>query len=201
MIYPGLIAMKRITSLSSSGILGVNDGLDFSHNPCLAQESLLFHNNYSIYLNTGYPGKSYALMFKDSPKHCQINNLNCLAYNFGYNDAVYSMKYAWSQDSHSFVWWLDVETENSWTSSFKQNREALIGMIAAIHKHAFMPTIGFYSYPGQWQSITNDWINLLPAWVATASDSKQMATSYCLDSFNGGHAWLTQYTRYLDIQL
>ena len=96
------------------------------------------------------------------------------------------------------LWQLDVETENSWTNSFKQNREALIGMITAIHKYAFMPTIGFYSNLDQWQSITSGWINLLPAWVATASGSKQVAASYCLDSFNGGPVWLTQYTRYLD---
>jgi hypothetical protein len=190
---------EKITSLSSSGIVGINDGLDFSHNPCLAQESLLFHSNYSLYLNTGYPGKSYGLMFKNSPKHCSSNNLNCLAYNFGYNDAVHSLMYAWSQNSHSFSWWLDVETENSWTNSYKQNREALIGMINAIHKYTFMPTIGIYSSSGQWQTVTKGWINLLPAWAATGSNSKQAATNYCSSSFNGGPTWLTQYTKYLDM--
>jgi hypothetical protein len=188
----------KLSGLTNSGIIGVNDGLDFSVNPCLGSETQLFHNSYGLYLNTGYPGVSYGSKFRHYPNNCKPHNYGCIAYNYGYNDVLYSIKYADSQDAHSFVWWLDVETENSWTSNYSRNREALMGMIVALKSTTFLPTIGFYSYPGQWQLITKDWHNGYPDWVATASSKENIAIKYCSDSFNGGPTWLTQYTPSLD---
>ena len=188
-----------ITRASShTGIIGVNGGLDFRSNPCLNSESKLF-NSYALYLNTGYPGPSYAEKFSYSPLKCSVSDELCLAYNYGYNAAQFSITYADLQSVHTFVWWLDVETSNSWTNNSLQNRAALTGMVDALKKYTFLPTIGFYSYPGQWNSITGDWANDFPVWVATGSSSLNEAISFCKnENFTDGASWLAQYTTNLD---
>ncbi len=188
----------NLSNIAKIGIVGVNGGLDYSYNSCLFNEVQVFHNSYALYLNTGYPGNNYGLKYQHYPKNCRVNNYLCLAYNYGYNDALKSIKYASSQDTHSFVWWLDVETDNSWTNNYQENRASLQGMINALKKHIFMPTIGFYSYPAQWILITKNWQNHSPIWVATALTNKKEASAYCNDSFNSGFVWLTQYTTKFD---
>jgi hypothetical protein len=75
----------------------------------------------------------------------------------------------------------------------------LEGAVAALAQHTFLPIIGFYSYPGQWNSITGNWHNSLPSWVATGSTSSLLAVSACKgQSFTGGPIWLSQYTQVLD---
>jgi hypothetical protein len=180
------------------GIVGVNGGLDFHPNDCLYNESKLF-SAYALYFNTGYPGPSYAQKFSSNPLKCSVTDELCLAYNYGYNAARYSITYADLQSVHAFMWWLDVEISNSWTSNGLQNRAVLIGMIAALKKYTFLPTIGFYSSPEQWDSITAGWTNDFPVWVATGTASLKVAISFCEnENFTGGSTWLTQYTTDLD---
>jgi hypothetical protein len=180
------------------GIVGATGGLVFYPNPCLFEEAHWF-TNLSLYMNTGYAGKSNAEKYVSYPLHCNISDESCLAYNFGYNAGMYAIDYAASQYVHTNVWWLDVETENSWSTNTAYNRASLVGMVAAIKQNTLLPTIGFYSYPGQWDAITASWHNGYPNWAATGSDSYQTATSYCRgQAFNGGQTWLTQYTTRLD---
>lgn len=189
---------EKIANLSPSGIVGVTGGLGFSPNPCLNAETQLFHNSYSLYINTGFPGLPYDKRFTDYPNKCNPTNDICMAYNYGYNSALYSIRYASSQDAHTFMWWLDVESVNSWSSNYQVNRQALRGMIAAIKANALLPKIGFYFYPGQWESLTNAWENNYPAWLATGTSSKPFAKAFCSLSFNGGKTLLSQYTTKLD---
>ena len=189
---------QKITEVTTTGIVGVNDGLDYSENLCLHSQTALFHNAYALYLNTGYPGINFGSKYSKYPNNCKPNDGNCLAFNYGYDDVLYSLKYASSQDAHSFVWWLDVETDNSWTSDFIQNREVLSGMISAINKTTLLPTIGFYSNHGQWQAITNNWLNNYPNWFVVGTDDPNVAKDYCTKGFTGGLTWLSQYTTSLD---
>jgi hypothetical protein len=183
---------------SPSGIVGINGGLDFHANPCAYYESSLF-STYAVYLNTGYPGPSYGKKFANTPDVCGPKNNICLAYNYGYNAALYSINYASLHGVHSYVWWLDVESSNSWTSNYMQNRAELSGMIAAIYAHTFLPTVGIYSYPGQWNAITNYWKNDIVSWVATGTSSHKVATKACSSKgFDGGLVELSQYTTALD---
>ena len=186
------------TSVAYDGIIGVNGGLDFHPNPCLYNESKLF-NTYTLYINTGYPGINYGRKFSSFPLQCDQNNYLCLAYNYGYNAAKYSITYASSQSVHAFTWWLDVENSNSWTDNVLQNRASLTGMVDALKKYTLLPTIGFYSYPGQWDSITGNWRNGFPVWVATGSTKLSDAILFCKnENFTGGDTWLSQYTSGLD---
>lgn len=183
---------------SPFGIVGVTGGLVFRPNPCLFEESHWF-TAVSLYINTGYAGKTRAEQYASYPRHCAMADEACLAYNFGYNAGVYAITYAASLYVHSNVWWLDVESENSWSTDTSINRASLIGMVAAIQKNTLLPIIGFYSYPGQWNTITGGWQNEFPNWVATGDDELQTAIAYCNgQAFNGGQTLLTQYTTRLD---
>lgn len=179
-----------------AGIIGVNGGLDFHPNPCLSQETSWFVR-YALYINTGYPGSNSVRKFPSSPKSCAKPDKQCLAYNYGYNATLYAIKYANLQNAHASQWWLDVETENSWTANALVNRASLQGAIAAIKQNVVlpMPTVGVYSSTDQWNIITGKWHNNLPAWLATGSTSKTAATKACHGrGFIGGRIQLTQYT-------
>lgn len=181
-----------------SGIIGVTGGLDFSPNPCLAQETSQF-SNYSLYTNTGYPGRLYGIKYASYPLDCSHINYNCLGYNFGYNAAEYAINYSSLQAAHSNTWWIDVETENSWTLQPKINRSVLMGAIAAIKQIPFIRQIGIYSTPNQWDFLTNSWNNKLPVWIGTGSASRQVAIDACqTKSFTGGPIILSQYISVLD---
>lgn len=185
----------------SSGVVGVTGGLDFTPNLCLAQETTWF-SHYSLYINTGYPGKSYGLKFASYPMHCTRTNYNCLAFNYGYNAAEYAIDYSYHQTTYSNVWWLDVETENSWTLHPLINRSVIRGTLDAIKQIPFVTQIGIYSTPNQWNSLTGSWQNKLPAWIGTGSDSKKVALNSCkITSFTGGPVLLSQYTQKIDIDI
>jgi hypothetical protein len=178
----------------ATGILGVNGGLDFHPNPCLGTESTWF-SQYAVYMNTGYPGKARARKFMNMPRHCGFSDSVCLAYNYGFNAALYSIKYANLQNVHPNMWWLDVETENSWSDNFLANRQFLKGAEAAIKKQFWSPAVGIYSAPLQWDQIVGPWHDKLPVWLATGGTSKATAANACHEpAFTGGNIWLTQYT-------
>ena len=97
------------------------------------------------------------------------------------------------------MWWLDVETDNSWTTNTLVNRAVLEGAVAAIEQNVFLAKVGIYSTTDQWKEITGGWRNGLPAWLATGAASQQSAARACATpAFNGGPLWLSQYTTNID---
>ena len=188
-------------TIYSSGIIGVTGGLDFHANPCLAQEVPLIIK-VSLYLNSGYPGPKYRSNQQNSPHICSKENDVCHAYNYGYNAALYAIKYADIKNAHARLWWIDVENDNSWTNSSIVNRAEISGSLDAIKNNIFLAKVGVYSYPGQWNLLTGNWRNLLPAWVATGQYSQSVALKACKSrSFTSGPLWLSQYTDKIDINL
>ena len=65
------------------GIVGVNGGLDFHQNPCLATETNWF-SHYGLYINTGYPGIAVAREYSTGPDLCATDDQLCIAYDYGY---------------------------------------------------------------------------------------------------------------------
>jgi hypothetical protein len=176
----------------SFGIVGVTGGLAFSQNPCLALHASKF-TNLSLYTNTGYPGHSYAIKYQSYPKPCEVMDLNCLAYNYGYNAAEYAYNYADKLGVKSSTWWLDVELENSWTGDPIQNIKSIEGQIDSLKSHK-VETVGIYSTTYQWGQITNSWQNGLPSWGATTWRTAKQAATYCKGhEFTGGPSYLMQY--------
>jgi hypothetical protein len=180
------------------GVIGVTDGLDFKSNPCLAKETTWF-SRYALYMNTGYPGRAYGKKYMNSPKQCSSTNNECLAYNYGFAAATYGTRQAAQNGAYSDLWWLDVETDNSWTNNARVNRAVLQGAVAAIQKNSLFAQVGIYSTPTEWATITGKWHNGLPAWLGTGLLSAQDAAKTCQTSaFTGGPLWVSQYTTKLD---
>jgi hypothetical protein len=180
------------------GVVGVTGGLNFRQNVCLSQEANWFRN-LSLYANTGYAGAVAARKYADFPRHCGHDDETCLAYNFGFNAGKYAVDYAASQGVHAAMWWLDVETENSWSDNVQFNRASIQGEADAIKRYTVVATIGAYSYPGQWDRITGNWRPGWPNWAATGSLERADALTFCRDhNFTGGPTWLAQYTIRLD---
>ena len=176
---------------SSFGVVGVNRGLFYSYNQCLAAQATHF-SNLSLYINTGWYDQSSHIS-SQSPKLCAVGDANCLAYNYGYNAALDGFNYAISQGVSSSTWWLDVETANSWNANVIQNQNSLQGSHDALINSG-APTVGVYSTTAQWQSITGGWQNNWPNWGASTWTTAKQAAKYCAGhQFNGGPTFLIQF--------
>lgn len=181
------------------GIIGVTGGLDFRPNPCLSLETGWFVGHYALYMNTGYPGVAYGKKYMNAPLRCTISNKQCLAFNYGFAAAKYGVGVAARAGAYSNMWWLDVETDNSWTNSQAVNRAVLEGAIVAVMQNSFLSKVGIYSTPDQWQALTGGWNIHLPAWLATGATNPQSAARACkMAAFTGGALWLSQYTTNID---
>lgn len=183
------------------GIVGITHGLPWSQNTCLTSQYAWASSATSapaFYTNSANPGAQSVHWNVQSPRAtCDgtSGNLDC-AYNYGWNAAQDSYTYANAQTGAASlrVWWIDVETGNSWSSSTGSNIAVLQGMADFLTGRA--PAIGFYSTSYQWGVITGGTRTFAASasWVAGASSSKQ-AASWCAPSysFTGGTVKLVQY--------
>lgn len=185
------------SSVYSSAIVGVSGGLDFRNNPCLGNE-LRLANSYSLYVNTGNPGFPRIKYLGSQPLTCpkRNNSLDCYSFNYGYQAASYAFRQADLADAHSSFWWLDVETDNSWTNSLMANRADLLGMIYFLKSSLFLvPRLGIYTTTDQWPAIVGNWRINLPLWLGTgANNALEAATDCSRPEVTGEAIVLTQYT-------
>jgi hypothetical protein len=126
------------------GIIGVTYGKNYTKAPCLAQQATWFAH-YDAYMNTGNVAYDTSHRSYTTPIKCTGRDETCAAYNYGYAAALYALKYANSQHVYPATWWLDVETENTWSSNTNQNRAALAGAVVAITHAAQAVQVGFYA--------------------------------------------------------
>jgi hypothetical protein len=197
---------------ATGGIVGVNDGIVFSANPCLAtQWSWAVHaSTYApaFYANTADPGPAYSRHWPGGqmlPRSCDGTNSADCAYDYGWNAAKDSFADAAAVTTNAagFTWWLDVETGNSWetlecaygqTATAQANDRATLAVAALTD--AGVGTVGVYSTSYQWGQITGGsgtQFVLQPAWIA-GTGSLSTATSNCKQaSFTGGPVVLAQY--------
>ena len=203
------------------GIVGVNRGIVFSPNPCLGagsgQSQLAWAGGVQaqLYANTGNPGPALSTHWPNgqtTPRECNTaaspgsDTANC-AYDYGWNAAADSYRTAVRaytslglapQGSTSTpkanVWWLDVETGNSWRSDVSLNVAALQGAVAYLES-AGAADIGFYSTQRQWDQITGGTsvFDGNPGWVAGASTARGARSACGANSFTGDVVALAQY--------
>lgn len=185
---------STIPKLSAFGIVGVNNGMGFSQNPCLKSEASHFLN-LSLYANTGYPDQSYGLNYQNWPQACAADDTACLAYNYGYNAGQYALTASNNAGlSGVKTWWLDVETMNTWSPDPLQNQSSLKGEADALLAGG-ADTVGIYSTTAQWKAITNSWQNGWPSWGATTWTTARQAATFCTGhEFTGGPSYLMQFT-------
>ena len=204
----------KLPSNPTGGIVGVNDGIVLSANPCLAAEWAwaLTGTGYApaFYANTANPGPTYSSHWptgQQSPEVCDGSNSEACSYDYGWNAAQDSFAEATAvtADAASYDWWLDVETGNSWEtleSGYGQtptaqanDRDALQGEVDALIA-AGVTQVGVYSTAYQWGQITGGTgatFALQPAWVA-GTGSLSTAQGNCQStSFTGGAIVLAQY--------
>jgi hypothetical protein len=173
------------------GIVGVTGGLVYSTNPCLAAQATKF-SDLSLYVNTGLNASQTSQHYLKAQEGCN-GDPNCAAYNYGKNAANDAIAYAVSQGVSSSKWWLDVETENTWSSDVMQNRASIQGAYDALKAHG-AALVGVYSTTVQWNEITGGWQNGWANWGASTWTTAKQAAKYCKGhEFTGGPTLLIQF--------
>jgi hypothetical protein len=140
---------QALPSSTLFGIVGVNNGIVFSANPCasteLAWAQRAANHAPAFYANTANPGPAYSSHWptgQTTPQPCDatVNNSTACSYDYGWNAAKDSFAdgvaaeektNAMSASSAALAaaqapWWLDVEMGNSW-----QTLESAYGQTAA----------------------------------------------------------------------
>ena len=165
---------------TSFGIVGVNDGIVYSANPCasteLAWAEAAQNHAPAFYANTGDPGPGYSSHWpttQQSPEVCDGSNSAACSYDYGWNAAQNSFAAAVGAEqangsaasttaAATAPWWLDVEAGNSWetlesaygvTATSMANDQADLQGAVAYFTSQGVGTVGFYSTGSQWTSI------------------------------------------------
>lgn len=202
---------------ASFAVVGVNGGLAYSANPCLATEytwalgsTSTTQARASFYLNTGNPGPVVSTHWPPAnttaPLPCDGSWSAACAYDYGWLAARDSFSRAAAPQvagqaaAVAAPWWLDVETANSWSTDRTTNLADLRGAVAYL-KSVGVSRIGIYASTGDWAQITgatspdsaiNDPFRTLLNWVPGASSAKA-APGFCSRTFTGGKVELVQY--------
>lgn len=196
-------------------IVGVNHGLANTTNPCLHQqldwagdaEGGTGQPRVALYVNTANPGldgswwpktNEYGGKVVANPYgDCQGNEDAACAYMYGYAKAFDDAYLRTVTAPETYLWWLDVETGNSWSADRNANRADLEGMTDFFH--SIGASVGIYSSPRQWGQIVGDVgsassLYPLPSWLAgahSAAQARDMCSAEPLTA--GGQVVLTQF--------
>lgn len=215
------------------GIVGVNGGAANTPNECLADQLVWAstakdgsnQSKKQVYVNTANPGEvigqisTWPTTSTDSNGNVPINPYGTCS---GVNDRACSWLYGWNRSIYTesvfksaadskgidsstanYVWWLDVETMNTWQTS--KSKEAQIRNTAAIegfgaYYQSKGATVGLYSTAVQWTEITGNNIsatsnlrglgNWRPSGSTLANATKNCSVAPLTP---GGFISLTQY--------
>lgn len=198
---------------SAFGIVGVNRGIVFSPNPCLASELAWAGGtnggaDAGLYANTANPGPAVSTHWpigQTTPQVCSAAEPDtaACAYDYGYNaaadsytDAVVAFSVAsLTRSPAGSAWWLDVEISNSWRSDVSLNVAALSGAVYFLKDVVQVASLGFYSTSYQWGVITGGTtaFSAHPSWVAGADDAAGASANCAGPGFTGGGVALAQY--------
>lgn len=199
-------------------VVGVNGGLPWSANPCLAtQVGWAGANPWQLYVNTADRGPESPYWPTGGTGYCATSgtfSAGC-AYEYGRRgaqDAVATAVAALGQTATARTWWLDVELGNSWNGTGVVNAAAVQGFADAL-RQAGVPEVGVYSTAYQWQQITGGYSRATaasyraqwpagmakspledgPVWLAGALDLPDAQAKCGATSFTGGERLLVQY--------
>jgi hypothetical protein len=188
---------EAIPKDSGFGLVGITGGKNFNHNSCLATEAKQFPILF-LYANSDFLGTKAALAYQNTPQRCQATDTSCLAKNYGFNAGLDAASYARSQHVVARAAYLDVETENDWSSNTAANYQSILGEIGALEASGIR-VAGIYSTSYQWGVITgnsHDGLEGLSNWVATGLKVPELPQGYCdeVHTFIPGPLAYVQYT-------
>ncbi len=206
---------KSLPRGQAFGIVGVNNGLANNTNPCLASQLTWAVGSKggtgqptsALYVNTGNPGlagswwpanNNYGGSAVGNPYGtCNHTATPACAYMYGYAKAYDDVNIRGVTGPSAYLWWLDVETGNSWSSNTTENTADLEGMTD--YFHSIGADVGLYSTSYQWEIIVGtvppdsslySLRNWIPG-VRTLAQAKANCASAALTA--GGKVTLTQY--------
>jgi hypothetical protein len=197
-------------------VVGVNNGLANTTNPCLATELSWAASSkggtaqplVALYVNTANPGtagswwpssNSYGGTTVSNPYgQCTSGSVGAAcSYMYGYAKAYDDANIRGVGNPGKYTWWLDVETGNSWSTDKAANRADLEGMAA--YFTGIGASTGLYSTATQWNQIagtvpSSSNLYALRSWLPGAS-SLASAKRKCSNAplTGGGKVTLAQY--------
>lgn len=192
-------------------VVGVNAGYPFTYyNTCLAAEFSDAQKTGvpALYVNSGYDPTYTAVDGRHTTQSCADqaaaifgSSAQQAAWAVGCSEAERDVAYAASQSAGPAVmWWIDVETSNSWsTTDLSLNRFSIQGLIDRLRADTSSP-IGVYSTPAQWQAVTGGFHPAADAdWLAIGQGTAKRAARSCgTAGFSGSPIWLVQYVSSFD---
>jgi hypothetical protein len=177
----------------SFGIIGINDGRAFTHNPCLASQ-LRTAPLLSAYINLNAPPAGNAAGLSGPAGRCGGGDTGCMAYNYGYNAALDAYNFGIGVGVNAGVWWIDVETGNAWDSNTFNNSRTIQGALDALRVSGVVA--GIYSTFLQFPAIAGaGYLPGGPIWVPYSNPAKFPIDAYCTNpalGFAGGTPWVVQ---------
>ena len=177
-------------------MVGVTGGRAFTQNPCLrAQYSWASASGRppGLYINTKYPAGTTIGQRDTGPAGtCASTDTRCQSYNYGYKTAQDAVAYAKTQGVVDVsTWWLDVETENTWSADKAMNAVVLGAAIDYLKSQNY--TVGIYSTAFQWSIIAGSYSPGLPLWVAGGTDQTHAQQLCSTGAFGGGEVQIVQF--------
>lgn len=159
------------------GIVGVNGGAPLTSNHCLARQAAWARGlgGHAVYINTSWPGVG-----------------DPVAYGRAVVDDAIAREHA-SGVRGVTMWWLDVETENTWNGTAQENATVLAAMASRLQEAGVR--VGIYSSPVMWAEIAGDWAPGLPVWNATGPGTRAAALDNCSESFAGSTSAIVQWVQ------
>jgi hypothetical protein len=196
-------------------IVGVNAGLPFGANPCLANELAWAGTAAELYANTADPGplvSSHWPNGQTEPQQCNTalspgsDTASC-AYDYGWNAAEDSYRDAVAgyvaaglappgatATPQPNAWWLDVELENSWEATLANNLAELQGELDYL-RSVGAGSVGVYAPPAAWATVLggSTQFSSLPFWLPGASSLADAQARCSGLAPNGGQVALVQF--------
>ena len=203
------------------GIVGVNGGLANNTNPCLAAQlnwaagstGTTGQPAVALYVNTANPGLAGSFWPTSNVYDgktiasrygiCTGANDAACAYVYGYAKAYDDATIRGVTHPEGYLWWLDVETMNSWEPDTTANAADLEGMTT--YFDSIGARVGLYSTSYQWGQIAGQVssgsnLNGLQNWIPGAnSETAAKANCSAVPLTTGSRVTVTQYvSRSLD---
>jgi hypothetical protein len=156
---------SALPTTGSFGIVGLNSGLPYSLNPCLADQwswASGFAEQPGLYVNTANPGGTssfYSYPTGNDPAVCGTDKTTSgCAYNYGWHAALDAFTKASGAGitDLNVPWWLDVETANSWNGNLYADAATLQGFRDALRTSG-VTRVGLYSNASAWSTITGSY--------------------------------------------
>jgi hypothetical protein len=206
---------RPLPSGHAFALVGVNGGRATTTNPCLAtqlqwaQQAVggTVHDDVQLYVNTGNPGGLGVASWPRSGVNrygaCDGSNSAACAYQYGWDRARDDATIRGVSHPEQYMWWLDVETVNTWDYSTggRARNAALLEGMTKYFTSIGARGVGLYSTRYQWgQIIGNELrptssLNGLSNWRPTGSTLAGAQAACGLAPLTpGGVIELTQYT-------